>query len=265
MNNVAASGRPGTVSLCVASNEQVVATVQGWEDDDMSESDKARYQQATKKIWVDKDENGQLTRVDDVLVGTTHTVGSGENIARGNNLGQSTLLSDNPKIKDMEVDITVSNKGVDDDSDGLTLCQERVAGTDSTVADTDGDGRNDGDEIARGSDPLVADAHKIVPVDAPDELAPKPDQSTPAKACVSIYTELCKDFGATCDLVHDANGSTSDVCRWSSKNSVVACKRTVGIWTTANSKYAKKHPGAVKRGNAGACITEAKNLKNSIQ
>jgi hypothetical protein len=265
MNNVPAIGRPGTVSLCVASHEQVVATVQGWEDDDMSASDKFGYQQTTKKVWVDEDKNGQLTRVDDVLVGTTHTVGSGASIARGNNLGQFTLRSDNPNIKDMEVDITVSNKGVDEDGDGLTLCQERVAGTNSRVADTDGDGRNDGDEIAVGSDPLVADAYKTVPVDAPDELAPIPDQPTPAKVCVSKNTKLCKGFGATCDLVHGANGSTSDVCRWSSKNSAVACKSTVGIWTTANSKYAKKHPGAVKKGNRGACITESKNLKNRIQ
>lgn len=285
LNDVPASGRPRAVSLCVASNEQVVATVQGWEDDDMSESEKTRYRNTTKKVWLDRDKNGQLTRVDDVLVGTTHTIGSGANIAHGNNLGRFTLHSDNPDIKDMEVDITVSNRGIDEDTDGLTLCQERIAGTEPTVADTDGDGRNDGDEVAMGSDPLVADAHEIVTVDAPDKVAPapEPDQSTPspknkwkstfgsemvvkpAKVCGSKNASLCKDFGATCDLVHATNGSTSDLCHWSSENSVAACKRTVGIWTTANSKYAKKHPGAVKKGHAGACITEAKNLINRIQ
>ena len=73
-------------------------------------------------------------------------------------LGSYTLTSDFPDVQDIEIDITISNQGVDSDGDGLTLCQELAAGLDPQVADTDGDGLNDGAEIALGSDPLDADS-----------------------------------------------------------------------------------------------------------
>jgi hypothetical protein len=44
----------------------------------------------------------------------------------------------------------------DIDHDGLTLAQEAAAGTDAALADTDGDRRLDGPEIACGSNPLDA-------------------------------------------------------------------------------------------------------------
>jgi hypothetical protein len=46
----------------------------------------------------------------------------------------------------------------DDDGDGLPLITEWERGTNPGVADTDGDGVVDGDELAAGSDPLAADA-----------------------------------------------------------------------------------------------------------
>lgn len=43
---------------------------------------------------------------------------------------------------------------LDEDEDGLTAAEERFYGTDLNVADTDGDGFNDGDEVRAGYDPL---------------------------------------------------------------------------------------------------------------
>jgi hypothetical protein len=46
---------------------------------------------------------------------------------------------------------------LDADDDGLGDADELARGTDPHVADTDGDGLGDGDEVGRGTDPLAAD------------------------------------------------------------------------------------------------------------
>ena len=56
---------------------------------------------------------------------------------------------------------------LDPDSDGLTNLEEFQNGTLLSVADTDGDGLNDGDEIAEGLNPLDPD-------DCPVRLCPLP-------------------------------------------------------------------------------------------
>ena len=54
----------------------------------------------------------------------------------------------------------------DDDNDGLTLKEEYMNHTDPTKADTDGDGYNDGREVANGYDPTVpGDARIAVTVE----------------------------------------------------------------------------------------------------
>ncbi len=62
--------------------------------------------------------------------------------------------SDNSASDDMWVNVT----GVDTDGDGLTdYDEEHIHGTDPDDPDTDDDGINDGDEIANGTNPLVAE------------------------------------------------------------------------------------------------------------
>jgi hypothetical protein len=48
------------------------------------------------------------------------------------------------------------DKSIDPDCDGLTNAEEKLYGTDSTNADTDGDGYSDGVEVKSGYDPLKA-------------------------------------------------------------------------------------------------------------
>jgi len=80
-------------------------------------------------------------------------------------------------------------------------------------------------------------------------------------ACSANSEKLCASNGASCELISDRNGRDSEVCRWSSSSSDVACASTNGIWTTADSKYSQNHPNAVFSGKAGACITEVGNIQ----
>lgn len=121
--------------------------------------------------------------------------------------------------------------------------------------------------------------------DAPTELAPEPDAQDseedpasvvqfgefttelviiPDSECSKNSVRLCANNGATCGLVHDRSGKATDVCRWASKNTETSCKNTIGIWTTATSKYARNHPDSVASGSAGACITEVKNVQGKM-
>ncbi len=82
-----------------------------------------------------------------------------------------------------------------------------------------------------------------------------------AKVCAKASVALCRRKRAGCFVVHAADGSSRDVCRWASKRSADACSSTAGIWTTKSSRYARRHPDAVPPGVAGACINEVSNLR----
>jgi hypothetical protein len=86
----------------------------------------------------------------------------------------------------------------------------------------------------------------------------------PTSECNANNARLCANNGATCGLVHDRSGKASEVCRWASENTAASCKSTIGIWTTASSRYASNHPDAIKSGSAGACITEVKNIQSKM-
>lgn len=82
--------------------------------------------------------------------------------------------------------------------------------------------------------------------------------------CQTSSVKQCKSRGATCDVVHALDDTAKDVCRWGATQSARACSRTVGIWTTADSKYGRNHPNALRPGTTGACITEVANLRRVI-
>jgi hypothetical protein len=78
--------------------------------------------------------------------------------------------------------------------------------------------------------------------------------------CSAGSVKLCSSNGASCGLVHGQSGKPSEVCRWPSVDSAEDCKRTAGIWTAANSRYANNNPDAVAPGSTGACITDVGNI-----
>jgi len=98
-----------------------------------------------------------------------------------------------------------------------------------------------------------------------DQVLEPEKQGPEKKSCSARDRRTCGDFGAECEVVEATGGSETGLCRWPAANNANKCGNTVGLWTTAQSKYARNHPGAVATGAAGACITEAKNLRNRIQ
>jgi hypothetical protein len=86
---------------------------------------------------------------------------------RDTSVSQRTLLEDQVALPTGERAGTAGNESVpqgvaggqDPDGDGLTTDQELQAGTDPRVADTDGDGITDGDEVrVTRTDPLQSDS-----------------------------------------------------------------------------------------------------------
>lgn len=72
-----------------------------------------------------------------------------------NNSEACKKITDNDARVECIIKIKKIEKPFEDaDHDGLNLFQEMVYGTDPNKADTDGDGYNDGDEVARGFNPL---------------------------------------------------------------------------------------------------------------
>ncbi|PHR61081.1 MAG: hypothetical protein COA43_05425 [Robiginitomaculum sp.] len=96
---------------------------------------------------------------------------------------------------------------------------------------------------------------------APVNMSPAPTNKPCSKSSITV----CQRNGASCDVLKSKTGASRDVCRWKSKSTVRECNRTIGIWTTAKSKYAQNYPRAIIPGALGACITEVTNVKNRIQ
>jgi hypothetical protein len=96
-------------------------------------------------------------------------------------MGSSSYDSDNDSLPDSweisHFGDLIQNPGDDYDHDELTNLQEYQLGTDPTKWDTDGDGVNDGTEVAQGKNPLDPNDQVNAPVIiAPLEITPEKDE-----------------------------------------------------------------------------------------
>ena len=141
---VPARGIPGPVTLCMRPEHVLVATVQGWEDDDGPNAKLSGDAHRLNSIFTDDD---------DILSGATFegATAAAYQASGGGQVGVSS--------SDIEVLFHVQPTFTDHDGDGLFTCEEVLAHTDGRDPDTDDDGLNDGDEVkVHGTDPLDADS-----------------------------------------------------------------------------------------------------------
>ncbi|MFN6378661.1 MAG: tandem-95 repeat protein [Flavobacteriales bacterium] len=122
----------------------------------------------------DCDDDG-LTNGEEATIGTDPT--NPDTDGDGIEDGDEVLAGSNPLNPcDPNADALPTN---DCDDDGLTNEEEQALGTDPIVADTDGDGINDGDEVTNGSNPLDPcdpnDAACIKDVTVPQAITPDND------------------------------------------------------------------------------------------
>jgi hypothetical protein len=115
---------PPSVSFCAYLDETIAVSLQGWDDDDGDGGVSGVF-------------DGQGNNVDDALAGITANLGPVSGAA-GAYIGSS---------KNLSAGFIVTVTAPDGDSDGLNDCEEQTWGSDPGVADTDGDGLSDGDEV----------------------------------------------------------------------------------------------------------------------
>jgi len=126
--------------MCIDPNERLIASVQGWEDDDGEGGPR-----------------GDIDGDDDILSATTHVVGTGTDLKYDVGQGTYTVRSFNANHQAIEATFAVDSTPTDTDGDGLTPCQEIASSTDPGDADSDDDGLADGEEIMTGTNPLDSD------------------------------------------------------------------------------------------------------------
>lgn len=131
---------PAPLLMCIDPNERLIASVQGWEDDDGEGGPR-----------------GDIDGDDDILSGATHVVGTGTDLKNAVGQGTYTVRSFAADHQDIEVTFAIDATPTDTDGDGLTLCQEIARSTDPGDADSDDDGLTDGEEITAGTNPLDPD------------------------------------------------------------------------------------------------------------
>lgn len=98
---------------------------------------------------------------------------------------------------------TVADGAEDIDADGLTNLQEQDLGTSPTNPDTDGDGVDDGTEVAQGSNPLVADQPRAPPLpgDLPPFVPAPNETDTDGDGLIDVAEE---------EVLSDVNNADSD-------------------------------------------------------
>ncbi len=79
-------------------------------------------------------------------------------------------------------------------------------------------------------------------------------------ACTSANRDLCRRRGGFCEDATSTGGGNHQLCRWPNHDTAAKCASTAGIWTAANSGFAAGWPTAVRRNEAGSCITQMRNI-----
>ena len=118
---------PPAVSFCVYADDTIAVSLQGWDDDDWDGGDSGVF-----------DARGNDD--DDPLAGVTVELGKVKNLA-------SPAPPFSKSSSNLSAKFTLTKSAPDGDSDGLNDCEEQTWGSDPGVADTDGDGLSDGDEV----------------------------------------------------------------------------------------------------------------------
>jgi outer membrane protein OmpA-like peptidoglycan-associated protein len=92
--------------------------------------------------------------------GVLFEVSGGYNYTLGKNLNAITETKNDSYLSGVAgITLVAESPNADPDKDGLTNAEEKQLGTNKKVADTDGDGLNDGDEFKKyKTDPLKADS-----------------------------------------------------------------------------------------------------------
>ncbi len=81
-----------------------------------------------------------------------------------------------------------------------------------------------------------------------------------SKTCNTEQHKICRNKGASCEVLTTSNNKHDEICRWDDKKSQKQCIVNGGIWTTINSKFAKNHPASIPEGQKSACLTQVENL-----
>lgn len=115
--------------------------------------------------------------------------------------GKAALVSIQPPSASQKT--AESSAGLDVDTDGLPNWKETLYGTDPDNADSDGDGMNDGDEVAIGANPLM---YGTEPESSTSYVAPKGLTSTEALARELFvgYASARQDGSVNKDEIEDA-------------------------------------------------------------
>lgn len=128
---VPAAQLPPPVTLCIAPGHHLIATLQGWDDDDDRDTPKL----------------GLIDSDDDARTGITYDAGTGASLGNGQGIGEFERDSDNPGNKDIEARFVIDATPTDADGDGLSYCQEVAAGLDPNRANSDADSLSDDREV----------------------------------------------------------------------------------------------------------------------
>ena len=92
-----------------------------------------------------------------------------------------------------------------------------------------------------------------------DTLAAQSFYDARRGTCTLAGRDICDSRGASCEQGVSVSGDRFDMCRWNA-GIPLFCTVMGGIWTTADSDFARNVPGSVPAGQDAACLSQVSNL-----